>query len=341
MMTPGRLVGVLILVIIIPSATSAQGDLQYAEFGECGLESGEVILDCRVGYRTLGTLNIERSNAVLFPTWFSGTTEQLAGLVGPGLLLDSAQFFIVAVDAFGNGVSSSPSNSTAQAQAAFPVFTVGDLVEIQHRLLTEVFELERLRGVVGISMGGMQAFEWLVRYPAFAEAVIPIVGSPRFSSFDLLVWETQLRLIEQCQQAGCADVGTLFNMIAYLVLNTPEYRNRQTSRDQFAGFVQRVTEQARSFDAANMASQIRAMLTHDVAAGFGGSLEEASKVVEARLLTVVAMHDHAVTPSTARAFTELVGGQLMEMNSPCGHTVFGCETARIGTAVNAFLAARR
>lgn len=337
-----RLLLLLFASALFPVTAAAQGELRFADFGECPLESGETIRDCEIGYRTFGVLNRERSNAVLFPSWFTGTTQQLAGLIGPAELIDSSKFFIIAVDAFGNGVSSSPSNSTVQPDRAFPRFTILDMVRAQHRLVTEVFGLERLRGVVGISMGGMQAFEWLVSYPGFAEKVIPIVGSPQLSSFDLLLWETQLRLIEQCQQAGCADPGSLFNLVGYLVLNTPDYRNRQTPRDQVTAFIDRLEEQAqRSFHAENVASQLRAMLAHDVADPFGGSLENAAKAVQGDLLTVIGSHDHAVTPTTARAFTKLVGGKLLELESPCGHTVFACETARIGAAINEFLAGNR
>lgn len=337
-----RLGVVVALAVVSPAAAAAQGQLQFADLRECALESGETIRDCSIGYRTFGSLSGERSNVVLIPSWFTGTTEQLAGLIGPGKLIDSSKFFVIAVDAFGNGVSSSPSNSTAQPESAFPRFTIGDMVRAQHRLLTEVFGLDRLRGVVGISMGGMQAFEWLVAYPGFAEKVVPIVGSPQLSSFDLLLWETQLRMIEQCQQAGCTDPGTLFNLIGYLVANTPQYRNGQTSREEFAPFVERLEEEARrSFHAENVVSQLRAMLGHDVAARFGGSLEKAAQAVQSELLTVIGKHDHAVTPATARAFTGLVGGRILERDSPCGHAVFACETARIGAVVNEFLASNR
>lgn len=332
----------LAMAVVIPATAAAQGELRFADLGDCALGSGDTIRDCKIGYRTFGTLSPDRSNAVLFPSWFTGTSEQLAGLIGPGRLIDSSRVFVVAVDAFGNGVSSSPSNSIAQSGSVFPRFTIRDMVRAQHRLVTDVLGLERLRAVVGISMGGMQAFEWLLTYPGFAQKAIPIVGSPQLSSFDLLVWETQLRTLEQCQQAGCADPATLFNLIGYMVLHTPQYRNGQTSREQFAAFVERLEEAGRrSFDAENVASQLRAMLAHDVAVGFGGSLEKAAEAVEGELLTVIGTHDHTVTPATSRLFTQLVGGKVLELDSPCGHVVFACETARIGAAVNAYLAPQR
>src|SRR5208282_6571642 len=88
--------------------------LQFAELGDFKLGNGEVIRDCRIGYRTLGTLNADKSNIILFPTWALGTTEQLLSNVGSNKLADSTKYYVILVDALGNGVSSSPSNSKLQ-----------------------------------------------------------------------------------------------------------------------------------------------------------------------------------------------------------------------------------
>src|SRR5260370_35274508 len=99
--------------------------------GTSSSKSGAVIRDCRIGYHTLGKLNDDKSNAVLWPTWFTGSSEQLAPLVGPAGYVGSSRFFVILVDALGNGVSSSPSNSSVQPRMDFPVFTIGDMVNTQ------------------------------------------------------------------------------------------------------------------------------------------------------------------------------------------------------------------
>ena len=93
---------------------------QFANLGDFKLESGEVLRDCRIGYRTFGQLNPGKSNVILFPTWAGGTTEQLAGSVGAGRLADSTKYYVILVDALSNGVSSSPSNSELQPHMQFP-----------------------------------------------------------------------------------------------------------------------------------------------------------------------------------------------------------------------------
>ncbi|MDA2939037.1 alpha/beta fold hydrolase [Acidobacteria bacterium AH-259-A15] len=126
-------------------------------------------------------------------------------LIGLGKLVDSTKYFVIAVDAFGNGVSSSPSKSRVQAGDSFPEFSIRDMVNAQHQLLTKVLGVSHLRAVMGISMGGMQTFQWMVSYPDFLGRAVPIVGSPRLASNDLLLWQAEMRAIEgarECRNPG-------------------------------------------------------------------------------------------------------------------------------------------
>ena len=79
----------LIAFLFSLAAFAQDGQQQFASLGDFKLESGEAIRDCRLGYRTFGQLNSDKSNAILFPTWFTGTTAQLVELVGPGKIVDS------------------------------------------------------------------------------------------------------------------------------------------------------------------------------------------------------------------------------------------------------------
>ena len=131
-----------------------------------------------------GTLDAARSNAVLFPTWFGGTSQDLERYIGPGKLVDTDRWFVIAVDALGNGVSSSPSTSRRQPRMAFPRLAIRDMVDSQRRLLAQELGLTRVHAVVGLSMGGMQAFQWLVSFPEALDVAIPIIGSPKLASYD-------------------------------------------------------------------------------------------------------------------------------------------------------------
>src|SRR5271154_2778149 len=104
----------LVISCVTGMAQSAAslGQQQYAELGTCKLAGGGEIASCRLGYRTWGKLNAERSNAVVFPTWFGGTSGSVQDWIGADKLVDPEKYFIIAIDALGNGVSSSPSNSS-------------------------------------------------------------------------------------------------------------------------------------------------------------------------------------------------------------------------------------
>jgi homoserine O-acetyltransferase len=322
----------------LPRPLVAQGSLSYADLGECPLESGAVIEDCRLAYRTFGQLNADRSNAVLFPTQFMGTSATIASYVGSDGLVDDSRYFIIAVDAFGNGVSSSPSNSRTQPVDSFPQFTIRDMAAAQHRLVTEVLHLTSLRGVVGISMGGMQAFEWSVGYPGFAEKIVSIASSPRLASYDLVLWETVLRILAAYEACQCREAVAALMGVNFLMAHSPAYSVRTTPRDSVAAIVGRMDSQLFAVPiGANIASQVRAMIGHDVSTPYGGDMARAAARVRAQVLVIVTPEDHVVTPWPALEWAELLGGEAVTLSSDCGHNGLRCDAETLSIATQRFL----
>ena len=238
-LAPAVLFGLITTLLFLPDcAQAADGDQQIGQLHTCKLAKGREIDDCFLGYRTWGTLNAQQSNAILFPTWFSGNSSNIGEFVGPDKMIDPAKFFLIAVDALGDGVSSSPSNSGDQHGAHFPQFTIGDMVAAEYRLVTEVLHLKHLHAVMGISMGGMQTFEWMVRYPAFMDRAVPIVGSPRLTSYDLLLWQAE---VEAAQDDPLFQGGNysekpklpLVEFIHTMNVTTPAYYTRSFTRDAY------------------------------------------------------------------------------------------------------------
>ena len=88
----------LFLVLLLTGLAGAQ-DLQLARLGDFTLVTGDVIRDCRVDYRTIGQPNSDKSNAILFTTWSTGTSQDLIDLIGPGKLIDSWKYYVITVDA--------------------------------------------------------------------------------------------------------------------------------------------------------------------------------------------------------------------------------------------------
>jgi len=135
--------GLLLLAGWVGAPQAENPPLQFAELGDLELVGGGVLEDVRLGYRTAGELNADGSNAILFPTWFGGTSGQLLAVWSPWI--DTDRFFLIIVDALGNGVSTSPSNSEAQPGQSFPRIGIRDMVNSQHRLLTEVLNVVGLQ----------------------------------------------------------------------------------------------------------------------------------------------------------------------------------------------------
>jgi homoserine O-acetyltransferase len=168
------------------------GPYEVENIGNLALEEGGTIRDCKLAYAPFGKLNAARDNAVLIPTWYSGTNKIIEQvLVGPGRALDPDRYFIVIVNQIGSGLSSSPHNTPGPGgRANFPRVRIGDDVRAQHKLVTEKFGLERLALVVGGSMGAQQTYEWAVRYPDMVMRAAPIAGTAKNTVHDFLFTET-------------------------------------------------------------------------------------------------------------------------------------------------------
>ena len=339
-----RVVAAIVLLIAAASAQSApaeEGAQQFARIGDLKLQNGQVIRDCRIGYRTFGHLNDDKSNAVLFPTWFGGRSQDLMANIGPGKIVDSSKYYVILVDALGDGVSSSPSNSSAQPRMQFPRFSIRDMVESQHELLMRVLHLTHVYAVMGISMGGMQTFQWVVAYPDFMDRAIPIVGSPRLAPFDLLLWQTMIDAVEQnslwkdgnyTQQPVPREV----DQISQLALSTPEHYNQEMTREKF--FASLKTPPDTHFDTNDRIRQAQAMMGLDVSAPFGGSMQRAAEAVKAPMLIIVDAHDHMVTPGPALEFAKLKSAETFVLENDCGHLGPGCDMQKVSAAVAEFLA---
>jgi len=300
-----------------------------------------VIQQCRIGYRTFGQLNPDKSNVVVFTTWFGGKSESLAGSIGPGKLIDSSKYYVIAIDALGNGISSSPSNSKQQPHMKFPQFTVRDMVNSQHELLTRVLGLNHVRAVTGISMGGMQTFQWMVSYPDFMDKAIPIMGSPRMAPYDLLHWQLEIDAImsdpgwkegEYTENPAKVVLGE----VAQLLLSTPQGYNRTHTREQVAESIEQFKTNP-TMDANNHIRTAQAVMKLDVSGAFGGSMEKAAAAVKAKTLVIVATRDMAVTSDAARAFAKLISADVLELAGDCGHGANGCEADKVNPAVASFL----
>lgn len=332
-----------LLALLFNSAAFAQdGQQKFASLGDFKLENGETIRDCRLGYRTFGQLNAAKSNAILFPSWFTGTSSQMVGLVGPGKIVESSKYYVILLDALGNGISTSPSNSQVQPHMKFPKFGIRDMVNSQHYFLTQILHIDHLRAVMGISMGGMQTFQWMVSYPNFIDKAVPIVGSPRLAPFDLVLWQSENRAImtDPAWKAGEYDAQPALELLAGfegLALQTPDKFNQDNTRETLPHWFEETKKGVAEFDANNHIRQSQAMIAHDVSTSFGGSMDRAAAAVKARVLVIASASDHMVTPGPALEFARLLHADVLELKDNCGHEAPDCEIEKLSPAIASFL----
>jgi homoserine O-acetyltransferase len=332
----------LIVWLVTPVQAAGGQEQRTARIGDLKLESGDVIRDCVIGYRTFGNLNPEKSNAVVFPTAFGWRSAGLASRVGPGKLVDNEKYFVIVVDSLGDGISSSPSNSKTQPGLTFPKFSIRDLVNAEHKLVIESLHLSHLHAVIGFSMGGMQAFQWSVSYPGLANRIVSIVGSPQLTSYDMLVWRTQQLALESDPDWKAGRYTRqpalhLQNMVAALLAQTPQFVATNTSPQKYQEFEADLVQGSDDLDANDTLRQIQALLTADIAAPFGGSLQGAAAAVTGKTLVIVNKQDRVVNPLPAIEFAKMIHAQLIELDSSCGHRAHTCEMKPIGAAIAAFL----
>jgi homoserine O-acetyltransferase len=330
----------LFLASLVALPTSAQ-EQQMADLGTCALESGEVLEDCRVGFHTVGQLNEARDNTIVIPSWYGGTSGNWVELHA-GLLGEDHDFFVVAVDALGNGVSVSPSNSAAQSLESFPEITTRDMVRSQYRLLTEVLELDGVHAVMGVSMGGMQTFEWGVLYPDYMEKLVPIAGSPLLAGHDVALWESYKRLMAWGAECDCDEAAEALAALMAVNSTTSDQAGSETPGDSVRAQIEgAATNRMDPGTTWNLIRQADAMMATDVTRAFDGDWDRTADAVRADLLVIVGSSDHVVTPGPAKAFAEHLGDKatLIVFDNECGHNIPGCEIFRARSLIREFLRA--
>ncbi|MFT5225840.1 MAG: homoserine O-acetyltransferase [Polaribacter sp.] len=170
--------------------TNAPTSGQTYEMAEFELQSGTVLPCARLVYKTYGELNAAKDNVVVLPTFYTGSHHRNEGFFGANRAINPAKHFIVSVNLFGNGISSSPSNTPSPFNAAnFPDITLFDNVRAQHKLLTEALGVTEIALVAGWSMAGCQAFQWAAQYPDMVKAILPFCASSKTSEHNIVFLE--------------------------------------------------------------------------------------------------------------------------------------------------------
>lgn len=267
------------------------------------LESGVTIPRAIVIYGTYGTLNAARDNAVLLPSHYMAQSDGYDWLIGEGRALDPRKHFLIMTELFGNGRSSSPSNTPEPLHGPrFPVTTIRDNVEAVRRLLEDGLGIHHLKAVVGFSMGAQQAFQWAVSHPKFADKIVATAGTARCWPHGIVRLDGQIRAITTdaafkggdytdepargIETTGIVWLGWLYSQEWW----KRELWKKTDPKAATMTVAQYIESQAKEFfaglDANDLILQMRTWQAHDVGTtpGFGGDTEKALRSIAVPVL---------------------------------------------------------
>ncbi|HSK75499.1 MAG TPA: homoserine O-acetyltransferase [Thermoanaerobaculia bacterium] len=315
------------------------------------LESGEVLPEVRVAYRTWGALDATGTNAVLVCHALTGSADAdlwWGDLFGPGRTLDPERDFIVCSNTLGSCYGTtgpaSPRPENGQPYGPdFPAVSVRDMVHLQAALLTSL-GVRRLRLVLGGSLGGMQALEWAALYPAVVEAIAPIAVSGRHSAWCIGLSEAQRQAIFADPDSGLATARAIA-MCTYRSRDSFEERFGRRLRGpglfEVESYLRYQGEKlVDRFDANAYVTLTRAMDSHDLARG-RGSYEEALRAIRQPALVVAVDSDVLYPPEEQRELAALLpAARLAFLHSPHGHDAFLLEAAELDRLLVDFRASR-
>jgi homoserine O-acetyltransferase/O-succinyltransferase len=289
--------------------------LQNFEF-QCGVTWPEV----QLVYQTYGSLNQERSNAILYPTSYGTQHPDLDWLIRSGGILDPTHWFVIIPNMLGNGLSTSPSNSNwGLAEQGF-WFSHFDNVRIQQQLLQEVFHIEKLALVYGWSMGAQQAYYWGALFPDRVQRIAALCGTARTTDHNQIF----LQSLRSALTADPAWTGTKFETTPDRGLHTfariyaswaaspAFYRAGIYSKLGYASledYLARAWEASyRQRDPHNLIAMIDTWLRCDVSANpcYQGNYRAALGAIQAKILVMPSTTDLYFTPEDCAAEAALI-----------------------------------
>lgn len=335
-----------------PKTTQPAGERHEFVVANFKTESGVTLPRAIVVYGTYGHLNAAKDNAVLLPSHYMADFHGYEWLIGDDKALDPSKLFLIATEMFGNGHSSSPSNTPEPFHGPrFPVTTIRDNVEIVHRLLTEELKIAHLRAIIGFSMGAEQAFQWAVSYPDFADRIVATSGTAKCYPHGVVRLEGQIAALTADAAFQNGDYTSppakgleAFSTVWAAWLYSQEWWRKELWRERSpAGTTfEQVLNQYRTAigngaDANNLILQARAWEKHDVGTtpGFNGDVEKALRSIKVPVLYMPSETDLYFPLTDARYESQFIPKvTLMPIPSLWGHTAGAASNPADGKFLN-------
>ena len=328
-------------------------DHEVFELGEVALESGATLPDARLAYRTYGSLSAARDNVIVLPTFYTGTHLRNEGYLRAVPALDPSRHFIVSVNLFGNGLSSSPSNTAPPFDGPrFPAVTLHDNVACQHRLLTERLGVKRIALVFGWSMAGCQSYEWGAQFPDLVDAILPFCASARTSPHNQVFLEGVKAALQADRAfaggdyasppaAGLKAFGRVYAGWAYSPAFYRERLHRELGFETWEELLLDWERDHLAWDANDLLAKLRTWQLGDISANerYRGDFERALGAIRARAILVPCTTDLYFPPEDNAIEAErMPNAALRPYASPWGHCV--ASPSREGSGFLRFLDAQ-
>ena len=311
-------------------------DHSVFDLGDFELQSGMVLPGARLAYKTYGALNENRDNVVVLPTFYTGSHMRNEGFFGTGRAIDPARHYVVSVNMFGNGISTSPSNTPAPFNAAsFPDITLYDNIRAQYQLLTKELGVKRIALVTGWSMAGCQSFQWGAQYPGFVDAILPFCASAKTSEHNIVFLEgVKAALQADAVYAdgnytsppvkGLKAFGRVYAGWAFSQTFYREQMYRLQGFDSAEALLQDWEQDHLGWDANDLLCKLRTWQQGDISANdlYQNDFKAALNAIKAETIVIVCGNDLYFRPEDNQIEIEhIIGGELRIYESPWGHCV--------------------
>ena len=298
------------------------------------LKSG-VTINLELSYLTIGELNEKKDNVIIYPTRYAGTHLEQGYLIGEQLALNPKDYFIIIPNMFCNGVSSSPSNTIEPLNGPnFPLITIQDNVIAQQNLVTNLYGIEKIKLVVGWSMGGQQAYQWATQYPNMVENIAAMCAHAKTSGHTHVFLEGMYAALTSdlnwnegnYKEQPNAGKTTMAMAWAGWALGQNWFREKLYLNDGYKSPQEVLDKLWKTIyykrDANDLLAMIRTWQEHDISNNkkFNGNIEEALSSIKANVVLMPGVNDLYFPPEENKEeLKSLKNGKLEIIPSNYGH----------------------
>ena len=307
------------------------------ELGDIELLSGETLLSAKLVYKTYGALNSDKNNVILLPTFYTGTHKRNEGFFGANRAINPEKHFIISINLFGNGLSTSPSNANKKQRGSkFPTITLWDNIKCQHELLTKNFDIKKIALVTGWSMAGCQSYQWAAQYPDMVEAILPFCASAKTSEHNFV-------FLEGVKAALCADpiwnngdyssppikgLKAFGRVYAGWAFSQSFFREKKYKELGFKNVEELLidweNDHVNNWDANNLLTKLLTWQKNDISTGpiYKNNFIEALNIIKAKAILMPCSHDLYFPPEDNEfEIKHMQNAELRKFDSIWGHCV--------------------